>query len=308
LSGANLSNSKLIGADLRGVSLSKAKLNSVDLSGADLTCFRTYPEKKIDRLQKCTDLIGADLTDAQVSKAKLAGVDLASATYAPVSEPPYPYVADIKGLDKLSVPPGELTGLVQIRKLLQDAGLGDDERKATYSIQRSITAGQLSSRLLSFGWLEGAFRTVGFEWTTAYGLHPEWALGWVLVLGMALMPIYMLAVLHPTPASGVVQVFPADRLDGTAGDPADEQKRKKQLIRAKSWWRAIPTAGYFSLISAVNIGFEQFTPGDWIRRLQKRAYSLEAVGWVRVVAGIQALLSVYLLAMWVLTQFGQPFE
>ena len=37
-------------------------------------------------------------------------------------------------------------------------------------------------------------------------------------------------------------------------------------------------------------------------------YSLQAVGWVRVVAGAQALLSVYLLAMWVLTQFGQPFE
>jgi len=39
-----------------------------------------------------------------------------------------------------------------------------------------------------------------------------------------------------------------------------------------------------------------------------REYSLEAIGWVRVVAGVQALLSVYLLAMWVLTQFGQPFE
>jgi hypothetical protein len=39
-----------------------------------------------------------------------------------------------------------------------------------------------------------------------------------------------------------------------------------------------------------------------------REYSLEAVGWVRVVAGPQALLSVYLLAMWALTQFGRPFE
>jgi hypothetical protein len=54
--------------------------------------------------------------------------------------------------------------------------------------------------------------------------------------------------------------------------------------------------------------FRRLHPGDWIRRLQTRDYSLEAVGWVRVVAGAQALLSVYLLAMWVLTQFGQPFE
>jgi hypothetical protein len=78
--------------------------------------------------------------------------------------------------------------------------------------------------------------------------------------------------------------FPADRLEGTAGDPADEGKLKKQLIDAKSWRAALRAAAYFSLISAVNIGFEDFTPGDWIRRLQPREYSLEAVGWVRVVA------------------------
>jgi hypothetical protein len=30
---------------------------------------------------------------------------------------------------------------------------------------------------------------------------------------------------------------------------------------------------------------KQFTPGDWIRRLQTHDYSVEAVGWVRVVAG-----------------------
>ncbi|HKU26876.1 MAG TPA: hypothetical protein VJQ54_15490 [Candidatus Sulfotelmatobacter sp.] len=100
-----------------------------------------------------------------------------------------------------------------------------------------------------------------------------------------------------------MQVFPKDRLEGTAGDPADEENRKKQLVHAKSWRAALRTAAYFSLISAVYIGFEDFTPGDWIRRLQTRDYSLEAV---RVVAGAQALLSAYLLAMWVLTQFGQP--
>jgi hypothetical protein len=97
-------------------------------------------------------------------------------------------------------------------------------------------------------------------------------------------------------------------LTGSWGDPADDAKAKKQIVHAQRWRDALWTAAYFSLLSAVNIGFEQFTPGDWIRRLQTREYSLEAVGWVRVVSGAQALISVYLLAMWVLTQFGQPFE
>jgi hypothetical protein len=143
---------------------------------------------------------------------------------------------------------------------------------------------------------------------TAYGLHPERALRLILLLGAALTLVYVRAMRSPTSQSGVVRVFPKDRLDGTAGDLADEEKPKKQLVHAKVWRDALPVAAYFSLLSAVNIGFEQFTPGDWIRRLQRREYSLEAVGWVRVVAGVQALISVYLLAMWVLTQFGQPFE
>jgi hypothetical protein len=113
---------------------------------------------------------------------------------------------------------------------------------------------------------------------------------------------------HPTETSGVVQIFPADRLDGTKGDPVKEKERRKLVVRARNWREAFRYAAYFSLLSAVNIGFERFTPGDWVRRVQRRDYTLEAVGWVRIVSGTQALLSVALLAFWVVTQFEQPFE
>jgi len=215
-----------------------------------------------------------------------------------------PKTLAFSALSEFSVRTGEEIGLIQLRKLLQDAGLRDGVREATFSIQRNITRDQLSSQFLNPTWIAGILRTVGLEWTTAYGLHPERALREILALGAVLTPVYMLAMVRPRAENGIIKVFPAGRLDGTAGDPADEEKLKKQLVRAKGLRDALPVAAYFSLISTVNIGFEQFTPGDWIRRLQTRVYSLEAVGWVRVVAGVQALLSVYLLAMWVLTQFG----
>ena len=290
---AHLDRADLRAADLTVADLSGAHLEEVDLDGADL-----------DR----SDLSGADLKSAQVTKARLAYVTLTDAIYAPASEPPDAYVAGIKGLTTIKAATGEHIGLIQLRKLLQDAGLRDGAREATFSIQRNITKDQLTSRFPSPAWFAGIIRTVGLGWTTAYGLHPERALRWILLLGMIVTPVYMLAALRPTGESGIIKVFPAGRLDGTAGDLAGEEKPKKQLVHAKGWRCAFPTATYFALISAVNIGFEQFTPGDWIRRLQTREYSLEAVGWVRVVAGAQALLSVYLLAMWVLTQFGQPFE
>ena len=41
--------------------------------------------------------------------------------------------------------------------------------------------------------------------------------------------------------------------------------------------------------------------------MQPREYTLRATGWVRTVSWLQSLMSVYLLALWVLTYFGRPF-
>ena len=271
-------------ANLCNAVLFKANLSGADLSQADLS--------------------GAELQMAKVSKAKLAYVNLKGSTYAPASEPPDPYVAGIEGLATLSAGKGEQIGLVQLRKLLQDAGLDESEREVTSSIQRNRTRDQISSQFWSLAWIEGVLRGVGFGWTTAYGLHPERALARILLLGIILTPVYMRVMLHPTQTSRIVQVFPQDRVDMIDADSSSEQARMK-VAKATSWWSAFRWASHVSLLSAVNIGFEQFTPGDWIRRLQGSDYSLQAVGWVRTVAGAQALISVYLLAMWALTQFPQ---
>ena len=45
-----------------------------------------------------------------------------------------------------------------------------------------------------------------------------------------------------------------------------------------------------------------------IARIQPREYTLRATGWVRTVSGVQSLISVYLVALWVLSYFGRPFE
>jgi len=57
-----------------------------------------------------------------------------------------------------------------------------------------------------------------------------------------------------------------------------------------------------------NIGFRDINFGRWLRMLTKHEYDLKPVGWVRTVAGLQSLVSVYLVALWFLTYFGRPFE
>jgi hypothetical protein len=56
-----------------------------------------------------------------------------------------------------------------------------------------------------------------------------------------------------------------------------------------------------------NIGFRDINFRCWLRLLTRQEFDIKAVGWARVVAGWQSLISVYLLALWVLTYFGRPF-
>jgi hypothetical protein len=61
-------------------------------------------------------------------------------------------------------------------------------------------------------------------------------------------------------------------------------------------------------LSAFHIGWRDLNVGRWIARLQPGEYTLRTIGWVRVVSGLQSLISVYLVALWVLTYFGRPFD
>lgn len=76
----------------------------------------------------------------------------------------------------------------------------------------------------------------------------------------------------------------------------------------RSKWRRARSAMFFSLMSAFNIGFRDIDFGRWLRLLTKRQYDLKPVGWARTVAGWQSLISLYLVALWILTYFGRPFE
>jgi hypothetical protein len=204
------------------------------------------------------------------------------------------------------------------------------ERQATRTIERARTAAKIAS-LREAGAMEdwyttfrciitrglpalfqAIFRWAAFDLTTAYGLHPFRALFLILAIWLLCVPVYSWAITHYPEqwerGSGIYRVLPANRIDGPSAEPKIEKDPRVVRVQARNWWSAVPPAAYFSLLSAVNIGFQQFTPGDWIQRLQPHEYALRAEGWTRIVAGAQALLSVFLLAMWVLTQFGRPFQ
>jgi hypothetical protein len=139
LRGVQLNEADLVGAELNKANLSYAQLNKADLVGAELN------KADLGGVQlNEANLFGAQLNKAVLIQSglkdtHLAAVNLTDAIYAPASPPPDAYVADIEGLRTIVFPKGNEAGLVQLRELLQKAGLRDLEREATYAIEHGRT-------------------------------------------------------------------------------------------------------------------------------------------------------------------------
>ena len=143
LQGANLSSAYLERAYLSSANLERARLVQANLQGANLGDAHLQGALLLHaQLQGAflgsANLEGAYLREANVANAQLSYANLSNAIYAPASRPPG-HVAALEGLSSIHIPePSQLIGLVQLGKLLQEAGL-PEEREATYAIERNKT-------------------------------------------------------------------------------------------------------------------------------------------------------------------------
>jgi uncharacterized protein YjbI with pentapeptide repeats len=315
LNNANLTKAKLNKANLSLANLNKANLVDAELNEADLFVANLNEANLGGAKLNKANLSQAKLQEANLRRASVAGThldyaDLTAAYYAPSSPAPDAYVAQIKGLETIFFPDGEEVGLVQLRDLLQKAGHRDLERQATFAIESGRTNHSIARNNLG-DIAEGIFRKVAFDLTTRYGLEPARALFSIAVVWALLIPVYSWPIWRQPRqakyASGIYRVLPKDRIEVRGGKPTlDDPARVERLhIRGLA---TIAWSAYFSLLSAFQIGFREFSVGTWLSRAQPRNFALEATGWVRTLSGLQSLLSVYLLAMWLLTYFGRPFQ
>jgi hypothetical protein len=337
---ADLQEAFLQGADLRGALLYGAHLQEAHLSGADLQKARLSGAHLQGANLYDAHLQEADLSAADLEGAYLLEANLRGAVYEPNPE-------KLPKFWTLTHPHNNLgtlvfhdspVALIALREAFKKGGMRTQERQLTYAIEHTKQLhawdqwdnppGQRDTRSwleklrgkedkrpwleMLAGKSESLFSYVLFELPSAYGMAPGRAL-WGL---LGLIPIfalpYWLAIKRASNRHGIWMILPEDRLASRSS------KKKVVLLRppmAKTWRerlvgevRILRTGFYFSVLSAFHLGWRELNVGTWIARLQFREYTLRATGWVRMVSGIQSLISVYLLALWVLTYFGRPFE
>ncbi|MDP6708607.1 MAG: pentapeptide repeat-containing protein, partial [Alphaproteobacteria bacterium] len=279
LTETDLTRANLEGAALKGATLRKADLTRSNLRGADLAW---------------ADLSNAILVETILTATKFTRVTLAGALYEPASAPSKGTVSEIKGLLEVRFSAGKQNGLVMLRAAFKDVGLRRLEREATYLIERGKTGAAPP--------IERWFRRALFEWTSEYGMSPGRPLRILLALMLLFSLPYMLSVVGSadTP-SGIWRVWREDRIEKQSGEETPERV-------AVTGYRVPLWGFYFSLLSAFHVGWRDLNVGNWIARINPQEYDLRATGWVKVVSGIQSLISVYLIALWALTYFGRPFQ
>ena len=145
-----------------------------------------------------------------------------------------------------------------------------------------------------------------FDWTSEYGSNPTRALLLVVVL---LVPctLFYLGSLYTGSESGLYLLTAAQKVT-TGKEPVSvSQLQYGQGGPRRRLSGALGYAFFFSLMSTFNIGFRQWNFGRWIRLVMPKEFDIKAHGWPRVVSGLQSLLSVGLLALALLSYFGDPF-
>jgi uncharacterized protein YjbI with pentapeptide repeats len=324
LTGATVIHATLGGADLTHANLTDANLTHANLTDADLTGANLTQ----------ADLTHANLTDAELSGVWLGGGNLDGAIFEPKSLPQLRGISAASNLELLTYIENPDT-LVQLRKQFVDGGFRDQERKITYALKRReaelswvrcTSRGDLpKDRTRAIVWSSDSvlanfasfvLNKVFFDWTCQYGMSP----GRPLILGLVLWFLCSLlyfAGIHAPGDSGLYRVYARGICDDQSAPERVERIAPTNIpqTRTPRWllhplWRELlllRTSMFFSLMSAFNIGFRDINFGRWLRLLTREEFDIKAVGWARVVAGWQSLLSVFLIALWVLTYFGRPF-
>lgn len=314
LSSANLSGALLLLANFSGADLSWANLTDAILAGANLS----------DAKLPSADLSEAEFFQTKMKGSRLYGANVNGAYFDADfgSFPEAGAMAYAINLSKLNFSRSD-AALERLRSEFKIVGLHDQARQLTYAIRHSELLSRTNDGMFIHPNWERFINHYLFEVTCDYGMSPLKILPTLIYLISAFMVVYLISILVSShlqnPRSGIWAVWIEDRINKNEGSARPllltegfpPSRFSETFIGG--WFRklklsAVMLALYFSLLSTLRIGWREFNVGSWLVRVQKREYVLQATGWVRVMSGIQSLISVYLIALFLLTYFSTPFE
>jgi hypothetical protein len=324
--------STFVGASLCGVVANMG----VDFTDADFRGASLVSATFTNALFVRTKLIDTDMTDAV-----LYGTDLSGAIFEPSDLPTPKSFALAKNIEHVTYfnNPAPLN---LMKKKLEEAGFGDEARKVTFALNETedarlihscmppddreialIVRGVASPRTAN---RQDCIRYFGrkllFEIPNLYGMNRARPFLWLGVVWATSCLIFW-CFLQRDGKSGISIQLSRESSDGEARTRSWRLlKRHRPTPRRRSgpgvnwgrlWFavndqiRLLSAASFFSLTSITTLSFREWDLTRFLSLVLTRNYKLIGRGWVKRLAGAEALISLYLLAILVLSFFGLPF-
>lgn len=332
LKSANFNEAKLNNADLSEANLVGALFLMANLDGANLS--KAVFGCSDDKPSKCTDITQASFygpscsynhqkKDVVCNDEKLVFTNLKGAKN--IKSLVYDYS------DHLNFP----STLISLRKYLRESGFESEAREITYVIQKGLDEEDLFdlSKVSTLEILGAYARKFAFDYTVQYGASPSNALVIMLYTLIIFSFVYFSTL--------VVQVFYKLKFVGdvflispkiTIPDILDVQEYEDGIFKIQSLLRVIhkyrdmqPPYGpdrqlelkyyfyicrhavWFSILSSFHFGWRDLNVGSWLARLQPTLFTYKPTKMFRILSGIQSLVCIYLLAIFVISYFGNPW-
>jgi uncharacterized protein YjbI with pentapeptide repeats len=306
LSYADLTDATLKSADLIGISLNFAILCNADLTSANLTSAQ---------LQNAT-LRNANLTGARLDQANLKRADMMDVRFESESLPELRGIAAATNLESLRYEENP-DRLVDLARRFKEEGFREQEEKVVYARRRTQTGLFLRGCRVFSGDLSACaqygFNRVLVDFTCRYGMSPLRPLKLVIWLWSMCSFVYFLVV-H---LKGESALYRLDTPDLPAAPESTYRRKRVRPLPVRPWrgtefllleFRLFWTAMFFSAMCASSLSLRNADVGPWIRLLSRHEFEIKAVGWVRIVAGCQSIVSVGLIALSVVTYFAPLFR
>lgn len=297
--GADLSEANLMGANLEGSFMTSANLHKAKLHGANMSNCDLNSANMSDAGMYSTNLTNAEMITANIDGAKMFYTNLDGTFFEPTYNSRPFVIPPPVNLDKIVYDDNPFA-LKYMQNEFKTHGYRQQEREITYAINSRVP---FTRELEDYKMVrkyeydfEYVLKYIAFDLTTKWGMVPSRALYILLYLILFFTPVYYLAMKSGS-NDGIWRVWNEHRVRQDLGHTKAVLVDHNLLV-----------AFYFSLISAFRIGWRDINVGFWITNIQKREYTYVATGWARTISGLQSLISVYLIALWVLTYFGRPFE
>ncbi len=292
---------------LRSLDLSESNLKTINFSGSVFKKVDLKGTKFIDCNLSAAIFTGSELAGSEMLKSDLTGTqfefaDMTGVIYEPKSpgQPDIQMMSTAKNLHLMKYN-DDRAGLVSLRKSFQENGYREKELDITYALRKRdreklTESGKLSKRI------DGYLNIILFEWTCEYGRKP----GRPLILMSVLIIICCIAYFFSIYIGGMGTVWKVL--------PQEHQlPHEKDILPAKVEFRSCTVLEnvwyplFLSLLAAFRIGWRELNVGTWLSRTMPFEYTLITRGWVKIIMGMQSVISVYLLALSILTYFGRPF-